>query len=113
MLLEELLWHFHRNDGHLKKMMRSLLGVVCICAVFVSQPLNDDDWFESDGPDGVVELVLVDPGTDVPDAGGFPQPGVTDSQGREWVERDGPDGVVELILVDPGTDVPSDGSPIE
>ena len=30
---------------------------------------NDDDWFESDGPDGVVELVLVIPGTDVPSDG--------------------------------------------
>ena len=74
---------------------------------------NDDDWFESDGPDGVVERALADPGTDLPGAGGFPQPGLIDSQGREWVERDGPDGVVELVLVDPGTDLPSDIRPIE
>ncbi len=247
MLVEELLWHFHRNDGHLKKMMRSLLGVVCICAALVGQPLsggategvnvsfnfrnvplrevlghfrtahgydvnlatyewaeetvsafirnapiqvalrrtlkcfnytlvvadsgnrtlyitgrvhssdgispaepgplgtrqtelsghmdealrlrakpvggkslidgcakglfapeadeNDDDWFESDGRDRIVELNSVGSRTDVPGAGGSPHPGLTDSQGRVWVERDGPDGVVELVLVDPGTDV--------
>ncbi len=197
MLLEELSWHFHRNDGHLKKMMRSLLGVVCICAAFVGQPLSGGategvkvsfdfrnvplrevlghfrtahgydvnlatyEWAEEtvsafirNAPIQVAlrralkcfnySLVVADSGnrtlyitgrvhssdgispadpaplgisvgsrTDVPGAGGFPQPGLTDSQGREWVERDGPDGIVELVLVDPGTDVPSEGSPIE
>ncbi len=70
---------------------------------------NDDDWFESDGPDRIVEPISVGSRTDVPGAGGSPQPGLTDSQGREWVERDGPDGIVELVLVDPGTDDPDAG----
>ena len=40
MLLEKLLRHIHCNDGYLKKMMRSLLGIVCFCAALVSQPLS-------------------------------------------------------------------------